>query len=106
VFFHVVLMRFAEDAGAEVDREVEAYAARVRRECVGLLHYDFAVNVASRAQGFDRVILAAFESGAAHDAYQVSPVHQEMKARMGRFIADILVSDSELEPAKIPGPRR
>jgi len=101
MFFHVVLMRYVDGAGAEVDREVQAYAARVRRECAGLVQYDYASNVASRAQGYDRVILAAFESSADHDAYQVSPVHQEMKARMGRFIADILVSDSELTPAPI-----
>ena len=105
MFFHVLLMRFNADVPPGVDRVVESYAERVRRECKGLVHYHYGPNVASRAKGYDRTIVSAFESSTAHDDYQVSPVHQEMKALMNPLIADIVVSDLEVPRAGVPGRR-
>ena len=93
MFFHVLLMRFNADVPPDVDARVEAFAGRVRRECAGLVHYHYGANLASRAKHYDRTIISVFESSAAHDAYQVSPVHQEMKAQMNTWIADVVVSD-------------
>ena len=93
MFFHVLLMRFNADVPPDVDREVRSFAERVRRECPGLVHYHYGANLASRSKDYDRTIVSVFESSAAHDAYQVSPVHQEMKSRMNTWIADVVVSD-------------
>ena len=103
MFTHVVMMRFnaPADADPEVHCGIEAYAERVRRECAGLVQYDYTANLASRAKGCNRVIVAVFDSSAEHDAYQVSPVHTEMKTWMGTFIADIVVCDTDLVPAPI-----
>jgi hypothetical protein len=106
MFYHIVMMRFTDTAGAEFHRQVEAYAGRIRRDCGGLIHYDYGMNVASRGKGFDRVILAVFESSAAHDRYQVSPAHQDMKAYMTPFIGDLVVCDSDVpQPSHIPAAR-
>jgi quinol monooxygenase YgiN len=107
MFYHIVMMRLSERADAAFHARVEAYAERVRRECRGLLHYDYGSNLADRGGGYDRAMLSVFESSSAHDAYQVSPVHQEMKAYMTPFIADLVVCDSDC-PLPVPGdpPRR
>lgn len=106
MFYHVVMMRFSAGADAAFHRRVEEFAERVRRECAGLLHYDYGRNVAERGKGYERVVLSVFESSPAHDAYQVSPVHQEMKAFMLPFIEDLVVCDADV-PAPAPiGARR
>ena len=103
MFCHIVMMRLSNKAGPEFHAQVEAFAGRVRRESAGLIHYDYGVNVAGRGKGYDRVVLSIFESSAAHDAYQVSPVHQEMKAFMTPYIEDLVVCDTDLpSPAQIP----
>lgn len=99
MFYHVVMMRYTPAADAEFHRRVEGYVERVRHECGGLVRYDYGANVASRAKGYDWVVAGVFESSAAHDAYQVSPPHQEMKAYMMPFIADLVVCDMDVPRA-------
>lgn len=95
MFYHVVLMQFRKDADASFLRRVEHYVARVRAECPDVLTYGLVDNVAARSDGLTHGIVGAFASSAAHDAYQVSPAHQEMKAYMSPFIARIVVLDGE-----------
>lgn len=104
MFMHVVLMRYADDAPADLLPTIDAFVGRVRRECAGVLRYDHALNTASRARGFDHAIVALFDSAALHEAYQHSPVHQEMKAWMTPWIADLVVCDSELPPPSPAAP--
>ena len=94
MFYHIVLMRLHDPDRAFHDR-VHGYAERVRRELPYVRAYEYCRNEASRAQGFDWAIIAAFDSSADHDRYQVSGVHQEMKAFMTPRIADIVVCDSD-----------
>ena len=103
MFYHIVMMRLNGKAGAEFHAQAEAFAARVRRESAGLVHYGYGVNVAGRGKGYDHVVLSIFESSAAHDLYQVSPAHQGMKAFMTPYIEDLIVCDTDLpSPAPIP----
>jgi quinol monooxygenase YgiN len=106
MFYHIVMMRLAGPSEADFDRQVEAYAQRIRAECGGLLRYDYCRNEAARSQGYAHVIAAIFDSSEAHDRYQVSPVHQALAAYVKPFVADILVFDSDLpHPAAVPGAR-
>jgi len=41
-------------------------------------------------------VTGIFDSSAAHDAYQASPAHQEMKVYMMPYIEDLLACDMEL----------
>jgi hypothetical protein len=41
-------------------------------------------------------VVAAFADEAAHDRYQVSPAHQEMKTYMAGFIERLVVFDGEI----------
>ncbi|MCL4747027.1 MAG: Dabb family protein [Burkholderiaceae bacterium] len=95
MFYHVVTMHLTEAADAQFHRKVEAYAQRVRRECTGIVHYHYCRNMAARAKGYTHVVAGVFESSEAHDNYQVSPAHQEMKNYMMPFIADMVVFDSD-----------
>lgn len=93
MFHHVVLMEFTAAADQRFFEQVEAYSERIRRSAPNLLRYVFGRNVASRSDGLPYGIVSSFASAADHDAYQVSPVHQEMKAYMTPFIARIVVCE-------------
>ncbi|MCP1337853.1 Dabb family protein [Futiania mangrovi] len=96
MFVHVVMMRFVPDVDEAFHARVEAYARRIRAEAQGLLQYEYAVNDAERSQGYTHAVVSAFRTSADHDAYQVSAVHQEMKAFMSPAIAELAVCDSVL----------
>jgi hypothetical protein len=95
MFYHVVMMKLTKDADAAFHAKVETFAAEIRRSAKGLVAYDYGLNVADRSKGFDRAVLGAFETSADHDAYQVSDVHERMKAFMTPVIADLVVCDFE-----------
>lgn len=93
MFHHIVLMRFTEAADVRFLCEVERYVERMRGELPYLRGYALVRNVASRSKGYEWAIISRFDSSAAHDAYQACELHQEMKAYMTPFIAEILACD-------------
>lgn len=94
MFYHAVLMNLS-DANADFLSRVDQYAARVRAELPYVRDYHFGRNVASRAGRYDWIVIATFDSERDHERYQVSDVHQQMKAFMGPHIAGIVVCDIE-----------
>lgn len=92
MFFHVVMMQLTGTDDAFLAR-ASHYADRIRRELPYVRHYHFGRNVAARAKGFTWTVIGTFDSAADHDLYQVSAVHQEMKAFMSPHITDIVVCD-------------
>jgi hypothetical protein len=97
MFHHVVLMKFSAQAGPAFHSLVEAYCARVRSADPPPHRYVYRPNIATRNDGLDHGIVAVFISAAEHDRYQVSKVHQEMKAYMTPFIERIVVCDIDDE---------
>lgn len=97
MFHHVVLMEFTAEADRRFLDQVEAFAERVRRAAPNLLRYVFSRNIASRSDGLTYGIVSTFVSSADHDAYQVSDVHQQMKAYMTPYIARIVVCEIDEE---------
>ena len=93
VFYHIVLMSFTPDCGPDFFKRAEVYVERVKTECNGVVSYLMKENVASRSDGLTHGIIGVFTSSEAHDAYQVSPVHQEMKAFMTTGMSRIVVPD-------------
>lgn len=98
MFHHVVLMRFTAEADQVFLDKVEEFCEQIRKSARNLRRYVFRPNLASRSDGLDWGIISSFESPADHDAYQVSSVHQEMKAYMTPRIARIVVC--EIDEAK------
>jgi hypothetical protein len=92
MFFHVVMMQLADADDAFLAR-VHYYEERIRSELLYVRDYRFGRNVAARAKGFAWTVIGVFDSSADHDRYQVSALHQEMKAIMSPHIADIVVCD-------------
>lgn len=92
MFYHVVMMRLTDADDAFLAR-VGGYADRIRRELAYVRDYRFGRNVASRAKDYAWAVIGTFDSAADHDRYQVSAVHQEMKAFMAPHIADMVVCD-------------
>lgn len=93
MFHHVVLMKFTSAADRSFHDEVEQFSERLRRTTPRLERYVYRPNGATRSDGLTHVILATFATSADHDAYQASPLHQEMKAYMTPFIERIVVAD-------------
>lgn len=94
MFIHVVMMSFRDGAGSAFHEQVQAYAARIRNECDGLVHYMYGPNEAGRSDGLTHAVVATFDDEAAHERYQVSPVHQEMKSFMAQRMDRVVVFDS------------
>lgn len=93
MFHHIVLMKFGERAGPDFHAAVEGFCERVRSGTPRPLRYVYRANIASRSDGLTHGIVAAFGSAVEHDQYQVSDVHQAMKAYMTPFIERIVVCD-------------
>lgn len=92
MFHHVVMLSLA-NVDAAFHARVEAYARRMPLEVRGIQSYAYGRNAADRSKGYDWAVIGVFESSAAHDAYQLSPLHQELKAFMTPHIAEIVVCD-------------
>jgi len=92
MFYHAVLMKLSNTDPATLAR-IAHYERRILAELAYVRDYRFGRNVASRAGNFDWVVVAAFDSFADHERYQVSDVHQEMKAFMAQYITDLIVCD-------------
>jgi len=98
VFYHAVLMNL-NDADADFLSRVDQYATRVRAELPFVRDYHFGRNVASRAGQYGWIVIATFDDERDHERYQVSDVHQQMKAFMAPHIAEIVACDIE-SPAR------
>lgn len=95
MFHHIVLMSFTPEADAAFFARAQHYVDRIRAECDGVIDYFMRENIATRSDGLTHGIVGVFTSSAAHDAYQVSPAHQEMKAFMTTRMARIVVLDTD-----------
>ncbi len=101
MYMHIVMMEFTPDADPEFFRQVEAYAVRIRQECADVTLYHCGANEAARSDGYSHAVVSVFKDAAAHDAYQVSPAHVEMKAYMGPYIHRLVVYDGAV-PLSLP----
>lgn len=95
MFIHVVLMSFKPGTGEAFHRRVEAYASEIRQQSPGLARYVYGENEADRSGGFTHAVVACFSDKAAHERYQVSAIHQDMKAFMAVHTERLLVFDSD-----------
>ncbi|HMN80748.1 MAG TPA: Dabb family protein [Burkholderiaceae bacterium] len=93
MFHHIVLMRFGNEADQAFHAKVEAFADAIRDASPRPLRYIYRRNTAARSGGLDWAIVSAFRSSAEHDAYQASPLHQEMKAFMTPCIMELVACD-------------
>ncbi|MGV2906113.1 Dabb family protein [Achromobacter sp. AGC25] len=96
MFLHVVMLQLSATADADFHGRVQGYCDRILAECDGVAGYAFRPNQAGRADGLTHAVVAAFADGAAHDRYQVSAAHQEMKAYMAAFIERLVVFDGDI----------
>jgi len=96
MFLHVVMLQLSPAADSHFHARVQAYCGRILAECEGVAGYAFRPNQANRADGLTHAVVAAFTDSAAHDRYQVSPAHQEMKTYMADFIDRLVVFDGEI----------
>ena len=96
VFIHAVLMSFTPETGEDFHRQVEVYAEAIRLQGRGhgLLGYLYGLNEAGRSDGLTHGVVACFDDEAAHERYQASAIHQEMKAFMAPNTARLVVFDS------------
>lgn len=99
MFHHVVLMHFSREADAKFHARVEDFCECIRKSAANQRGYVFRPNLASRRDGLEWAIVSSFASATDHDAYQASPLHQEMKAYMTPFIERIVVCDVDEDGA-------
>ena len=95
MFLHIVLMSVKSETEDSFYEKVEDYAHRVRTELAYVRKYSFTRNLASRARGYDWAVYGLFDSADDHEKYQMSSVHQEMKAFIASVVDDMVVCDAE-----------
>ncbi|MCZ8410056.1 Dabb family protein [Achromobacter dolens] len=96
MFLHVVMLQLSGAADARFHDRVRGYCDRIRAECAGVAGYAFRPNPAGRSEVLTPGGGGGFCPAAAHDRYQVSAAHQEMKAYMADFIERLVVFDGEI----------
>jgi hypothetical protein len=92
-YYHVVMLKLAAGADDAFHRKVEEFCRAIRAQVDGVVSYDYEANEASRAKGFGHAVISRFVSEEAHEAYQVCPLHVEMKTFMAPMIEDLIVLD-------------
>lgn len=78
-YFHILFYRY-RDGEPEVTARMETFFQRFRREVPGVIDAQYGPNVSAFAGEYTHLRLTAFESYAAHMAYQVAPLHDEIAA--------------------------
>jgi hypothetical protein len=101
MFFHIVLLKFNEKADDSFHREAQQHAKRVKRECSDLVLFHLGENLASRSRGYSHTLVSSFTNSEAHDRYQSSDVHQEMKRFLAPYTDSMVVHDGNV-PAILP----
>lgn len=94
MFYHVVLLNLKGLEASSLAR-LHDFASRMRSELPYVREFYFGVNKASRRAQYGWTVVATFDNEQDHERYQVSEVHQEMKAFLAPFIEDIVVTDVE-----------
>lgn len=92
MYQHIVLLRLI-GIDADFHARIANYVQRMPVELLYVRSYAFCANEASRSAGYDWAVLSSFDSSEDHDRYQISDIHQEMKAYMTPFIEDLVVFD-------------
>ena len=95
MLYHIILLRYTERADAAFQAGVHAYVDRIRSQCTGLRRLEYGKNIADRGKGYDWVWVSAFDSQDAHENFQISTVHQELKMYLAPFVADVVVCDAD-----------
>lgn len=95
MFYHVVLLNLKGLDPTSL-ASLHGFASRMRDELPFVQEFYFGVNKASRAAQYGWTVIATFDDEKDHECYQVSDVHQQMKAFLTPFIEDIVVADVEI----------
>ena len=94
MFHHVVLLNLKGLDPASLS-ELHGFASRMRDVLPYVREFYFGINKASRAAQYGWTVVATFDNEDDHERYQISDLHQEMKAFLTPFIEDIVVADVE-----------
>jgi len=94
MFYHVVLLNLKGLDPASLTN-LHGFASRMRVELPFVREFHFGVNKATRSAQYGWTVVASFDNENDHERYQVSDVHQQMKAFLTPFIEDIVVADVE-----------
>lgn len=92
MFHHTVMVSFTA-VDAEFLQTVEGYAERIRGTQNDLIEFGFHHNDSSRAGPFRHAFVSRFHDSAAHDRFQTSTLHEELKQLIMPRIAQLVVLD-------------
>ncbi len=77
-YYHVILERYTAPFTPDEQREIEEIYGRIRTEVAGCVGYHRGPNVSPFAQDYTHVHISIWDTKAAHDAYQVHPLHDRL----------------------------
>jgi len=97
MFSHTVLIQIPDDAPDAFHTRACELANQIRATCPGLLSYAYGRNTADRGKHYNFAVVSTFVDEAAHDAYQVSDLHIQLKDHIATQMKDILACDLTLD---------
>ena len=92
MFHHTVMVNFIA-VDAEFLQAVEGCAERIRGAQDGLIEFGFHHNDSSRAGAFRYAFVSRFHDSSAHDRFQTSALHDELKQLIMPRVAGLVVLD-------------
>lgn len=95
MFLHIVLFKLKRTDAPFLDAIREAFL-KMEQECEGALSIKFVTNKADRSQGFGHAVVSTFTSEAAHEAYQIHPLHLAFKAFIMPNLHEVVVLDTDV----------
>ena len=92
---HVVLLKFKDDAKAELIREVEAEFRALKSRIPGVQSLEWGTNVSPEGlnQGFTHCFFVTFADAKARDAYLPHQAHQDFVKILRPVLDKVLVVD-------------
>lgn len=95
MFRHVVLLRFNQPLEQRDYDDIVNSCVVMKKELAGILSLIFVANRSDRAQSYTHAFVADFFDQDAHDRYQQTPIHIQLKKKITKLSSDLVVLDYE-----------
>ena len=95
MFHHIVVLSFKQPLSAEDQTYIEGVCDDMARELPGIVSIRFVRNVSDRSPAYTHAFVVEFVDEAAHDNYQVAPIHLPLKEKIPQIADSVIVLDYE-----------
>ena len=103
MFHHIVLIKYKRGYDQDIHRRLKKFCRDVAKEIPGAIKCHYGENAAEtysaqhaskgHMQGFTHILITAFKSTKAHEAYQRAPLHDELRPNLRKEMKEFVICD-------------